>query len=270
MLDMAWRTRYIFCRETMEGMMGGQIVFGSVCLGLVAAVASHAAEPAGDKEAGGPQMLLCVDTVTETGAGGKTVYGYIDGKKTECMPEYEFLELYNRRRFEKDSAGRAEAEKTAREATDKDDGDIVKAILRGKKDLEGADLKEQDLMGLDFEGADLRNANLESADLRNANLEGANLEGASLKAAYLRKANLQGVRLAGADLRGAYLASADLTGLSGIAVEDLEKVTTLYQAKLDSALLAEVKEEMPKKLEKPKKCWEQNRWIGKVECEDEE
>jgi hypothetical protein len=70
--------------------------------------------------------------------------------------------------------------------------ELVRAEVRHKKDLRGADL-----IG----------AKLKDADLRGANLRGAYLIGADLRGADLRLADLIGVDFRDADLRG-----ADLTG----------------------------------------------------------
>jgi len=108
----------------------------------------------------------------------------------------------------------------------------IKAAVKEKKSLEGADLRGAYLRGAylrgaylrgaylrgaylegaDLRGADLRGADLEGADLRGAYLRGADLEGADLRGAYLRGAYLEGAYLEGADLRGADLRGADLEG----------------------------------------------------------
>ena len=52
----------------------------------------------------------------------------------------------------------------------------------------------------------------ERADLRGADLQGAYLQRADLRGAYLQRADLRGADLQGADLQGAYLQGADLRG----------------------------------------------------------
>ena len=111
--------------------------------------------------------------------------------------------------------------------------------------------------------ARLNEANLKRADLRNAKLQEALLGGANLQTAYLRGANLEGASLVFTNLQGADLLNAKLqkawlmrTNLSGtknLNVEQLSKVLTLYEAKLDSELEAEIKEKFPHLLEEPKR-----------------
>jgi hypothetical protein len=86
--------------------------------------------------------------------------------------------------------------------------------------LVGAYLVGADLEGANLEGAYLRGADLRGANLRGANLEGAYLEGANLVGANLRGANLEGAYLRGANLRGADLRGADLRGAIGIDKEE--------------------------------------------------
>jgi uncharacterized protein YjbI with pentapeptide repeats len=79
-------------------------------------------------------------------------------------------------------------------------------------DLRSADLRSADLSGADLSGADLPGANLYGADLSGANLSGANLYGANLSGANLYGANLSGANLRSANLSGADLRSANLSG----------------------------------------------------------
>src|SRR5271157_6540226 len=80
-----------------------------------------------------------------------------------------------------------------------------------------------DLGEINHYGANLKRFNLERANLRGANLQGANLEGA----------NLQGANLEGANLRGAF----------NLSIDQLSKVRTLYNVKLDEKFLIQLKEE---------------------------
>jgi len=91
-------------------------------------------------------------------------------------------------------------------------------------------------------GANLRGGNLVGANFRGGNLEGANLEGANLE-----RVNLQTVNLWRANLEG-----ANLWGVHGLTIEQLSKVKSLYDAKLDPVLMAQVKEKYPHLLEGPK------------------
>jgi uncharacterized protein YjbI with pentapeptide repeats len=79
---------------------------------------------------------------------------------------------------------------------------------------------------------------LEKANLKGANLQGANLEGANLK-----EANLQGANLEGANLEEAIFEGVNLKGALNLSIDQLSKVRTLYNAKLDKEFLIQLKEE---------------------------
>ena len=124
--------------------------------------------------------------------------------------------------------------------------DFKKANLE-EADLVGTNLEETDLEGANLEGANLKGANLkianlkgadfEGANLREANLKKANLVGANLKDAYLREANLEKANLEEANLELAFLGKA-----YGLSLDQLSKVKTLYNAKLDDKFLIPLKE----------------------------
>ena len=77
----------------------------------------------------------------------------------------------------------------------------------------------------------------ESKDLRGAHLVGAHFEGANLE-----NANLEGTNLEKANLEETY----------GLSIDQLSKVKTLYNAKLDEELLIPLKEKYPALFEEPK------------------
>ena len=213
-----------------------------------------------------PKMYLCSDSLAQKKEEAKRVYGYINGEKTACMSEYEFLALYSKSVFDADSVSRAEKKQQAmqeakaggRSAAD----ELVEKIRAGKKDLDGCDL-----MGANLSGADLEGASLVSADMRAANLSQANLSQANLKAAFLKKANLQGANFSNARCQGTYFLGADLRGARGLTLEQLKDVKTLHKAKLDNEVLAVVKAQIPEKLKEPKKCWADNAWSDNEDCE---
>lgn len=117
---------------------------------------------------------------------------------------------------------------------------------------DGAFLVNADLSWADLRGANLSDANLQGANLLGANLEGALLFGADLQGAILRVANLQGAYLFAAKLEGAFLEGADLREALLLTAEQLSKVETLYEAKLDVLLMEHIKKEYPHLLEMPK------------------
>jgi hypothetical protein len=212
-----------------------------------------------------PQILICLEGKKNSGAE-KLVYTYIDSAKTECMTRPKLMALINASRMKKDSIALEEKNQDARKRKAASN-DIVDQIVAGKKDLAGADLKNQDLMGLDLSGADLTGANLESADLRNAKLSNAILKKANLKSAFLRKTDLRGADLTGANLDYAIFLRADLRGVKGFSVDNMDKIRTVYESKLDSALAVDALDEYPEKFKPPRKCWDTS-WARNFNCDD--
>ena len=90
-------------------------------------------------------------------------------------------------------------------------GLAVRAAVKSRADLSGANLGEADLSGANLGEADLYGANLYGANLYGANLYGANLSRANLSRANLSRANLYGANLSRANLYGADLYGADLS-----------------------------------------------------------
>jgi uncharacterized protein YjbI with pentapeptide repeats len=118
--------------------------------------------------------------------------------------------------------------------------------------LEGAHLEEAYLDEAVLWDAVLEGAHLEGAHLVDAYLERANLTRANLGGANLWRAHLEGADFRGANLEGAYLRKADLMGARNLTIVQLSKVESLYEAKLDAALLEEVQKKCPHLLKKPK------------------
>lgn len=157
-------------------------------------------------------------------------------------------------------------------------------------DLMGAHLESANLMGAHLEGANFMGAHLESANFMKAHLEGANFIGAHLESANFMEAHLEGARLWIANLKGANLIVANLkeanflkanlegakflltnleganfreTNLEGtnlpeahlegdsLSLNQLSKIKTLYNAKLDKELLISLKEKYPALFEEP-------------------
>lgn len=189
-----------------------------------------------------PKMYLCVEQ-SGSESEGKMVYGYVDGKKTECMPEYEFLAKFHGSKFRKDLSSPPAQRKSS-----------------NTKDYAHGDFRGADLIGMDLSGADLRGADLSSADLRNADLRNANLRGANLSAAYLKKADLRGADLSGAILEGTYLTQADCREALGLSLETLSKTHTLYETHFDESLAENVKRAFSDKLQDPGWEWVNNAW----------
>ena len=153
--------------------------------------------------------------------------------------------------------------------------DLKNAHLEGtdlkNAHLEGADLKNAHLEMTNLEWAKLEGTNLKNANIEKSNLSGANLEGADLKNVNLKNSYLVGTNLKGADLKnvnfeganlmwtnfkgvnleGARLEEANLEGAVNLTIEQLSRVQTLYNAKLDTELLRPLKEEYPALFEEP-------------------
>jgi BTB/POZ domain-containing protein KCTD9 len=85
-----------------------------------------------------------------------------------------------------------------------------------------------DLGEISFYGANLKRINLERALLETANFFMANLEESSFGGAILDETNLEG---------------ANLTEAFNLSIDQLSKVRTLYNAKIDEELLIQLKEE---------------------------
>ena len=211
-----------------------------------------------------PAIFLCIDSMkqalSKTGeTPPKLVYGYVAGKKTECMSEHELRALYSQTSYNSKKASEPDSQqilekrglrrKTLSKTT-------LDAIQMGQKNLAKADLRGRDLKGIDFSGANLRGANLESADLRGANLNKADLREANLEYAYLKSAELRGSDLTNAKLKGTYFQMANLTDVFGLTLDNLRQVTSLYKAVLDTEMADAVKEYCPNRLKDPGFQWQ--------------
>jgi uncharacterized protein YjbI with pentapeptide repeats len=132
---------------------------------------------------------------------------------------------------------------------------LVKADLRGASlagaNLEEANLEKARLEKANFQEANLRWANLQQANLKFAtlrkarlwgvNLQDANLGSTNLQNTSFKDANLKGANLTYANLKNAYLFSTDLRGATNITIDQLSKVKTLHESKLDPELMEKVK-----------------------------
>lgn len=127
---------------------------------------------------------------------------------------------------------------------------FIKANLKGASlfmaHLERAILTEANLEGAHLYEAHLEGANLDKANLKKANLRKANLEGAVLIEAYLEEADLDKT-----NLEGVVFIKANLKGAKFLTIDQLSKVKTLYDAKIDEELLIPLKEKFPELFEKP-------------------
>jgi uncharacterized protein YjbI with pentapeptide repeats len=139
-----------------------------------------------------------------------------------------------------------------------------------KTDLRESTLGEGNFKLAKFWSANLEKANLSAANLQNALLMTCNLRRASMQRALMFEANLTGSDLTDADLwladvrgaiffganlenanlqetnfEGATLIGADLLKVRNLEVEQLAKVTSLYEAKLDPILGKQVRDKYP-------------------------
>ncbi len=136
------------------------------------------------------------------------------------------------------------------------EANLVNTKLWGA-DLTNADLRNANLLGANLLGACLLKANLEGAnlvgvDLKRANLVEANLRKTNLSKTNLSKTNLADANLMDANLRFVDLTEANLDGAKNLTIIQLSQVATLYKARLDPELMAQVKEKYPHLLEEPK------------------
>jgi len=210
-------------------------------------------------------IYLCLDSMIQNSkqdgkAPAKLVYGYINGKKTECMSEYELRARYSEAQFKKQKTAEVDSqqllEKSGKRRKNVKSLKIRDVVFMGKKDLAGVNLRGCDLKGVDLSNADLTNANLESADLRGANLSNANLRGASLEHAFLKNANLKNANLTDARLKGTYLQHADLSGVEGLTLEHIRVVTSVYLATFDPEMMEMIKENCSGKMKDPGWQWQ--------------
>jgi len=201
---------------------------------------------------GGMEIYLCYDVPSaggggECGNGGnenrvKMVYGYINGRRTECMSEAEFLSRY-----------------------------CMPAVIPRPPSIAGAlgapisspmvrnyvksNFREADLFGMDFRHADCREADFSKADMRNAKLQNADCTGANFEGAYLKCADLSGADLSGANLKNAYLVSADMRNAKGLTIESIRLAATLHGTRLDEDLRELVNEYCPAKWRDISRNW---------------
>lgn len=123
------------------------------------------------------------------------------------------------------------------------------AYLRGA-DLKGAHLSETSLHGADLTGADLQHADLSDAYLGNADLSEANLRKADLSGAHFGV--FSGMMASDGErdttLTEAHLRGADLRGIRNATAETFAETRTLYKARLDPELEAEIEEQYPELL----------------------
>jgi len=101
--------------------------------------------------------------------------------------------------------------------------------------------RKKDLLGADPIGTNFKGANLEQTNPRGANLEKANLKSAKLHLANFQEAKLEGANLQGANLKGA----------PHLTIDQLSKLKTLHDTKLDEEFLIPLKEKYPALFEEP-------------------
>lgn len=131
--------------------------------------------------------------------------------------------------------------------------------------INSANISNAFLIESNLENTRLNQTNLENSNLNQANLNSSYASGANFKDAYLIKAsmenafliktnfknaflmeaNLKGAYVTGADFENASLYKADLRGAKGLTLEQLTKAKTLYLAKFDDELLAQIKTDVP-------------------------
>jgi hypothetical protein len=196
-------------------------------------------------------MYLCVEEMAKNSGHGKLVYGYIDGKKTPCMSEYQFRNQF----YSVHSESLPQPSMNQKQFDFSTSDDVVKSVAQGNKNLSGLDLKGMDLSNCKLRGIDFTNTDLSGADLRGADLRNANLTNANLTRAYLKNCDLGGADLSGAILKGAYLHRADCTGAKGLTLSELKTVRTVHDATMDSVLIQEIKQQCATLLRDPGYEW---------------
>lgn len=122
--------------------------------------------------------------------------------------------------------------------------------------LSGADLQDADLSEASLHRADLSNANLRNADLSDTYLGTADLSGSDLRKADLSGSHFgvfTGMTDSGEQdetvLADAILRGANLRGIRNASADTFADVETLFKARLDPDLEAEIEAEYPELLE---------------------
>ena len=105
------------------------------------------------------------------------------------------------------------------------------------------DLGEINLFRANLKRINLEKTNLGEINLFRANLKRINLEKTNLTETNLEEADLNWAILAGANLMGTKLEKANLKGALNLSIDQLSKVRTLYNAKLDEEFIIQLKEE---------------------------
>lgn len=129
----------------------------------------------------------------------------------------------------------------------------LEAIYLKGASLVEADLEKANLERAELKGTDLRYANLEGANLKYVVLENAILEGANLKDTNLQGANFKGAFMKETNLENAFLKEAILENVTGLEIDQLLKVSTLYNAFLEIELKREIMRKKPELFDKPEK-----------------
>lgn len=89
-------------------------------------------------------------------------------------------------------------------------------VLRGEKNLAGANLDRASFKGMDLRGVDFTEAELDVADFENADLSGANFTKADLEDANLKGANIEGAIFKDAELEFATWVNGRICGEGSI------------------------------------------------------
>lgn len=132
---------------------------------------------------------------------------------------------------------------------------LTSCYLKGVN-LGGVNLQKAHLNKAHLENASLVNINLQDADLSGANFKNAdlafsNLQYANLQSTDLRFANLFDVDLRHANLENTDLEAANLINAKFSTIEQFSKAKTLYAAKIDEAVIIQIKNQYPHLFVKP-------------------
>jgi hypothetical protein len=207
-----------------------------------------------------PEVFLCVQKDSALTTGQKTVYGYIHGVKTECMPEGEFFEVYAKQMaaFEK-ALGNGSISNT----------DAIRLLQKGEKNLSSAKFQGFDFMGISFKRVNLTKADFEGADLRNTSFHNANCSRTSFAKAFIKNSSFRNADVTNADFTGAYISETDFVDAKGLKPDMFKSAVTLYNTTFDSVFAQRMIKRYPDLFKKPKKCWETNTWMGdSTDCDE--
>jgi hypothetical protein len=171
----------------------------------------------------------------------KLVYGYVNGRRTECMTEEDFNS-----RFCKSVC----IPKPPTVAMS-----YAMSSMPSSKNYAGSNFRDSDLFGMDMQFADCRRTDFSRADMRSIKMQGADCQGANFEGALVKNANLRNADLSEANLKNTYFVCADLRGVKGLTLDNIRLAATVYNCKMDPELVSLITQYCPSKYHDVSRNW---------------